>query len=123
MAIGFAYCLTLSIPQNLVPTPSQVTWSYILWFRKGKLFNSKIKFYMRVKKRLFSTYAPNFIPTGACLVPLFDCPNLVPTFDPDFRSLIPGFKVSRLKALVLGFIFAQNIIYTFFESIFEPCYI
>ena len=55
---------------------------------------------MHVKKRLYSTHAPNFIPTGACLVPLFDCPNLVPTFDLDSQTLIPGFNVYRLKDLV-----------------------
>ena len=55
---------------------------------------------MHVKKRLYSTHAPNFIPTGACLMPLFDCSNLVTTFDPDSRTLIPDFKVSRLKDLV-----------------------
>ena len=47
----------------------------------------------------------------------------VPTFDPDFRTLIPDFKVPCLKDLVLGFIFAHDIIYTFFESIFERYYI
>ena len=29
---------------------------------------------------LYSTYVPKFIPIGACLVLLFDCPNLLPTF-------------------------------------------
>ena len=54
---------------------------------------------MHEKTTLYSSYAPNFIPT--CLVPLFDCPNLVTTFDPDCRTLIPGFNVSRLKDLVV----------------------
>ena len=79
---------------NLVPTPNRVAWSYIFWFRTG---NVKTKFYMHVQKRLYSTHVPNFIPTGTCLVPLFDCPYLVPNYDPDSRTLIPGFKVSRLK--------------------------
>ena len=102
LAWGFAYCLTWSIPQNLVPIPNRVAWSNIFWFRTGKVFNSKTKFYMYEKKRLYSTrtHALNFISTGACLVPLFDCPNLVLTFDPNSRTLIPGFNVSRLKDLV-----------------------
>ena len=77
-----------------------MTWPYIFWFRTGEVFNSKTKFYMNVKKWLYSTHAPNFIPTGACLVPLFDCPNLVPTFDHDSRTLISSFKVPRLIDLI-----------------------
>ena len=41
--------------------------------QNGKVFSSKTKFYMLVKRRLYSIHAPNFIPTDACLVPLFDC--------------------------------------------------
>ena len=84
-------------------------WYGSIYFgsEREKIFNSKTKFYMHVKKRLYSTHAQSFIPTGACLVPLNDCPNLVLIFDPDSRTLIPGFKVSRLKDLILGFIFAH----------------
>ena len=46
---------------------------------------------MHFKKSLYSTYDPNFIPIGASLVLLFDCPNLLPTFGPDSRPLLPAF--------------------------------
>ena len=37
----------------------------------------------------------HFIPIGACLVLLFDCPNLLPTFGPDSRPLLPAFIISQ----------------------------
>ena len=46
------------------------------------------------KKSLYSTYVLNFIPIGACLV-LFDCPNLLPTFGPDFLPLLTAFITSQ----------------------------
>ena len=33
---------------------------------------------------------------GASLVLLFDCPNLLPTFGPDFRPLLPAFIIPRI---------------------------
>ena len=59
--LGFPYCLTWSIRQNLIPTMNRVAWSYIFWFRTEKVFNSKTKFYMHVKKRLYSTHSLNYI--------------------------------------------------------------
>ena len=56
---------------NFGPDPESCGMVVYISVQNGK---SKTKLYMHVRKRVYSTHAPNFIPTGACLVPLFDCP-------------------------------------------------
>ena len=40
-----------------------------------------------------------FIPIGASLVLLFDCPNLLPTFGTDFRPLLPAIIITPQNLL------------------------